>query len=304
MKINNAKPWVIGLLIVIVFIGLMSSYGLKSFFSADSLKLSTFAIFILLAGIVFVYGHDPYRKDHSKILHPRTHATMLLLFLTVIAIILAIETVSVSTDSKSASPVEKVSEPTSSGEIDSESADNESAPPFIWMAFFIGTLGAALGALQRLDVSDAEANLLLENLGKIEQSEDKKVTILRTLIADESEKNQVIVDRDSSMKFHDRLVQQIYISVAIGGILGVFGLIVITALPEITKSLLPEFTDKNTATNLSKWLTLRPSDNVDYSLAVLFCIVFGYSQRLSKSVLNRLEHTAEELLGHDVKTDS
>ena len=127
---------------------LMGDTSLKEIFSFKGDRLSAVAVVFLLAAMVLVYVLDPYRKDGSDILHPRTHATLILLYLTVIAIGLAIQTVTAQTGT--------------------------ATPPFIWMAYFIGTLGAALGALQRLDVSDADANLLLENIGKIKRDKEEK----------------------------------------------------------------------------------------------------------------------------------
>ena len=248
----------------------------KEIFSFKVDRLSAVAVVFLLAAMVLVYVLDPYRKDGSDILHPRTHATLILLYLTVIAIGLAIQTVTAQTGT--------------------------ATPPFIWMAYFIGTLGAALGALQRLDVSDTDVNLLLENIGKLKKDKSTYVTIVASKAKGQSESQDISINREQGLKFHARLVQQIYISVAIGGILGVFGLIVISSIPGLFKSIWPVLSSNADASNLSDWLKLRPQSTVDYGKAVLLCIVFGYSQRLSRSVLNRLEETADDLLGGGISS--
>ena len=281
---RNWNLFALCLIVLITLWGLVGVQGFVDIFKKQG-SLSTIAIIFLLAGMGLAYALDPYRKDGSDILHPRTHAIMSLLYLSIISIGLAIHTVSVETDSPS--------------------------PPFAWMAFFIGTLGAALGALQRLDVSDGNANMLLENLGKVKNQgsgqgdkdndakpgENEFVTIAVNKNAQDNTTDKIILNRDLSLKYHSRLVQQIYLSIAIGGILGVFGLIVITALPQSVSSLLPVFSSDSSASNLSNWLMMRPQTNSDYSKAVLICIVFGYSQRLSGSILNKLEQSAEQIIG-------
>lgn len=279
----NWNLFALVLIVLLTLLGLVELQRGADIFSKQS-NLGVVAVVFLLAGMGLAYALDPYRKDGSDILHPRTHATMCLLYLTVIAIGLAIRTVSLETGAVS--------------------------PPFVWMAFFIGTLGAALGALQRLDVTDGNANMLLENLGKVKnqnadqfgEQNSEFVTIPVNKNTDKNTTNSIILNRDLSLKYHSRLVQQVYLSIAIGGILGVFGLIVITAFPDPLTSILPAFSADSDSSNLTSWLMMRPQTDADYSKAVLICIVFGYSQRLSRSILNKLEQSSEQILGTRITT--
>lgn len=254
-------------------------------FSASNF-LSLFIIASLSFGALWVLANDPYRLENCDIHHPRTHATLALLIITIFAVPIILLTI-------------------------------EKDPPFIFMAFFIGIMGAALGVLQRLDFQSIEANLLFQNLPKILENakgEDALVDITttqkRVAIVDHTTKEkrllstQVQADPEQSFKLHQSIVQQIYISISIGGILGVFGLIVMTAFNHLP--LLPEFSiDSQTICDTIKksdctavlsfdlWVQLKP---INYGYALFVCILFGYAQRLSSSILNRAEDIAGEFI--------
>jgi len=184
-------------------------------------------------GALIVFHSDPYRKDYesgTQIYHPRTHATLTLLAL----IISAVAMICFALPTKAITP------------------------PFILTAFFIGTIGGAMGVLQRLDFVSVESQLLFENMQFIQnkvddanktKTDDDSESVSKTKLSTETQelgevgyrfdpklsadttvkKLYASVTPRNALSLHTRIVFQCYRSVAVAGVFAVFGLIVLTS---------------------------------------------------------------------------
>jgi len=267
---------------------------------------SVVVIFSLISAIIVFYK-DPYRKDYdasknkTEIYHPRTHATLALLALVIVAVPLIEFSVTAA-----------------------------KTPPFIFAAFFIGTIGGAMGVLHRMDFSTIESQLLFENMQRIQNQADSQNDTETYQVGEVGFRFKQSPDKDKDGKAYEKQYASVvpqhclslygdmlfncYRSIAVAGVFAIFGLIVLTAFGnslEISmfehpvgakqsqtcqssdgQQTQPENETKSVSTStLSCWLNLRPNN---YGFALFICILFGYSQRLWSSILNRAEEMAIE----------
>ena len=221
------------------------------------------AMFFVLSAIltwgIKIKGID--REGYEVfLLHPHTHAILALMCIMTVLLILSMILFG----------DEVLSKINPSEEIDYNY-------PFLFVAFFAGTLGGCLGVFQRLSISDADQEAKLESLFS------------------EQVKGKV-------MAFHQRLVSQVYLSIAVGGILGVVGIILCHALGEFASGggfldkLLPTLSaPEQIGVRFIQWLELRPEDILDFSKALVVAFLSGYSERMIHSVLATLGDKVESL---------
>ncbi len=301
IEVKNTNVQFFGYLIVVGIVCLTA-------FTGGFSKIQNWGQGLSVAAVVFalffgwkVYSSDAYTNGKK---HPKTHASIALLFILALAITFLYNT-SVSGQSLS----------------------------FIWMAYSMGILGAAFGVLGRVDVASPEANAVLNDFGDIKSYDsDSKFISLKTysqLIDEKAEEDtstsesgnnstkgdhvnthkknvpvigEVKINQSAATRFHSQLVQRIYISVGIGGFLGVMGLIFCHGFVDFfqlikLKALLPSFTTGDGS--LHAFLQIRPETSLDYSKAIFWCFLFGYSERLFRSILSRVEERAEDIFhGH------
>lgn len=148
-----------------------------------------------------------------------------------------------------------------------------SALPFILFAFLLGILGSTLGVYDRVNGRSALPG------GANYEAELQHMT-------------KTNVDC-----LHSQVVQQVYVSIFIGGLFGVIGLVVATIIPGV--DMVPF--SKQQGITLQDWLLMRPNNLQSYSLLVLLCLLFGYSERLVKSILSNLENVLESLIPAEIE---